>query len=278
MRVEDMPEMPEIETIARKLRKSVLGKRIEGIRLSGQSLRRPIPDSFIRLLKGRTVRRVLRRGKYIVVELQPKIYWLLHLGMSGRLLYHTNTFRQTSHTHAVIRFSDASSLEFRDPRRFGLLDVCEASRPQEIPVIRGLGEEPLGKRFDGRWLHAVIVASRQELKSFLLDQRRVAGLGNIYVCEALFEAGLHPARRCHTLSEEEAFRLASAIKDVLRRAVRRRGTSFSDFIDLDGNTGKNQMYLKVFQREGDACVRCGDPILRLRQGNRSTFFCAGCQR
>lgn len=273
-----MPEMPEIETIARKLRKTVLGKRIKGVRLSGKPLRRPIPGSFARSLRGRTVRRVCRRGKYIVVELQPKIYWLMHLGMSGRLLYHTNAFRPDPHTHAVIRFSDASSLEFRDPRRFGLLDVCEVSRLQEIPAIRGLGEEPLGNRFDGRWLHSVILNSRQELKSFLLDQRRVAGLGNIYVCEALFEAGLHPERRCYTLSEEEAFRLARAIRSVLSRAVRMRGTSFSDFIDLDGNTGKNQMYLKVFQREGDACVRCGNPVLRMRQGNRSTFFCAGCQR
>jgi formamidopyrimidine-DNA glycosylase len=273
-----MPEMPEIETIARKLRKTVLGKQIKGVRLSGQSLRRPVPASFVRSLKGRTVRRVLRRGKYIVMELQPKIYWLLHLGMSGRLLYHESAFRRTPHTHAVIRFSDASSLEFRDPRRFGLLDVCEAARPREIPQIRDLGEEPLGKRFGGDRLHALIVRSRQELKAFLLDQKRVAGLGNIYVCEALFEAGLHPARRCHTLDAEEAFRLASAIRSVLRRAVRRGGTSFSDFIDLDGNTGKNQMHLKVFHREGHTCPRCGGSVSRMRQGNRSTFFCAGCQR
>ena len=273
-----MPEMPEIETIARRLRKTVLGKQIKGVRLSGQPLRRPVPDSFVKSLRGRTVRRILRRGKYIVVELEPRIYWVLHLGMSGRLLYHGGAFRPTLHTHAVIRFSDGSRLEYRDPRRFGLLDVCEAPSLREIPAIRRLGEEPLGRRFDGRWLHAAIVKSRQELKAFLLDQKRVAGLGNIYVCEALFEAGLHPSRRCFTLSEEEAFRLARGITDVLRRAVRMRGTSFSDFIDLDGNTGKNQMYLKVFQREGNACVRCGASVQRARQGNRSTFFCAGCQR
>jgi len=273
-----MPEMPEIETIARKLRKTVLGKQIRGVRLSGQTLRRPVPGSFVRSLKGRTVRRIFRRGKYIVVELHPKIYWILHLGMSGRLLYHQSAFRRTTHTHAVIRFSDASSLEFRDPRRFGLLDICEVSHLHEIPAIRGLGEEPLGKRFDGHWLHTLIVNSHRELKSFLLDQKRVAGLGNIYVCEALFEAGLHPARRCRTLNADEAFRLARAIRSVLRRAVRMGGTSFSDFIDLEGNTGKNQMHLKVFQREGNACDRCGSSILRMRQGNRSTFFCAGCQR
>ena len=272
-----MPEMPEIETIARELRKTVPGKRIKGVRLSGQTLRRPVPVSFVRSLKGRTVRGIFRRGKYLVVELHPKIYWLLHLGMSGRLLYHEGAFRTARHTHAVIRFSDGSSLEFRDPRRFGLLDICKVSRLEEIPEIRGLGEEPLGRGFDGHRLHTMIVNSRREVKSFLLDQKKVAGLGNIYVCEALFEAGINPARCCHTLSAEEAFRLARAIRGVLRRAVRMGGTSFSDFIDLEGNTGKNQMHLKVFQREGGSCARCGGSIQRMRQGNRSTFFCDGCQ-
>jgi len=273
-----MPEMPEIETLARKLRKTVIGKQIAGVSLSGLSLRRPVTESFAEAIRGRTIRKILRRGKYLVVELQPKIYWLIHLGMSGRLLYHEGDFRRTPHIHAVIRFSDASRLEYRDPRRFGLLAAYYVSGPRQIPELRSLGAEPLSKRFDADRLQPMIQGSRQELKSFLLDQKRIAGLGNIYACEALYEAGLHPARRCNTLNREEVSRLVDAIRNVLRRAVRMGGTSFSDFIDLEGNPGKNQMYLKVFQREGNACIGCGGFIQRIRQGNRSTYFCAGCQR
>jgi formamidopyrimidine-DNA glycosylase len=273
-----MPEMPEVETIVRKLRKTVIGKKVADISLSGLPLRRPVHAAFSSKLRGRTIRRILRRGKYIVVELEPKIFWLIHLGMSGRLLYHSGFTGKNKHTHAVVRFSDASLLEYRDPRRFGLMDAYEVMRPEQIPEIRSLGKDPLSSGFSDGWLRPMLQNSRQELKAFLLDQNRVAGLGNIYVCESLFLAGIHPARRGFTLNSKEISCLVEAIRAVLRRAIRHRGTSFSDFIDLEGNPGKNQQYLKVFQKDGDACIRCGKPIQRIRQGNRSTFFCSNCQR
>ncbi|MBN2317956.1 MAG: bifunctional DNA-formamidopyrimidine glycosylase/DNA-(apurinic or apyrimidinic site) lyase [Acidobacteria bacterium] len=273
-----MPEMPEVETLVRKLRKTVTGKRIVRVSLSGLSLRRPVSGTFAAKLQGRTIRRIQRRGKYIVIELAPRIFWLVHLGMSGRLRIHPQSFHCHKHTHAVIRFSDASVLEYRDPRRFGLLAVYEVAKPEQIPEIRSIGKDPLMSGFDDRWLQPMLLNCRRELKSFLLDQKKVAGLGNIYVCEALYLAGIHPSRRCYTLELKEVSRLVAAIRQVLRRAVRHRGTSFSDFIDLEGNPGKNQYYLNVFKREGESCVHCGNAIHRIRQGNRSTFLCSYCQK
>ena len=273
-----MPEMPEVETLARKLRETVTGKKIVRVSLSGRPLRRPVSGDFAVKLRNRTIRRILRRGKYLVVELEPKIFWLIHLGMSGRLLYHRQDFQGAKHTHAAVIFSDASVLEYRDPRRFGLLSVHEVAQPGHIPEIRSIGMDPLKPGFNDGWLRPMLRNSRRELKAFLLDQQKIAGLGNIYVCEALFMAGIHPSRRCCTLDSKEVSRLVAAIREVLRRAIRRRGTSFSDFIDLEGNPGKNQYYLSVFQRDGKPCIRCGSAIQRIRQGNRSTFICSCCQR
>ena len=272
-----MPEMPEVETLARKLRGTVIGKRVADVCLSGLPLRKPIVDTFASQLRGRTIRKILRRGKYLIAELDPKGYWLIHLGMSGRILYHAQHSAVTKHTHAVIRFVDSTELEYRDQRRFGLLTAYGEGRLSSIPEIRHLGMDPLHSGFDNEYLGPLLEKSRQEIKSFLLDQRRIAGLGNIYVCEALFRARIHPARRCFTLEPREISQLVGAIRKVLRAAIRHHGTSFSDFMDSDGMTGENQKYLKVFQREGKACCRCRTPVRRMRQGNRSSFYCSYCQ-
>ena len=272
-----MPEMPEVETIARRLRRSLVGKRIAEVDLSGLPLRKPVEDSFRLQLPGRSIRGVRRRGKYLVIELEPPLFWLIHLGMSGRICFGSTTGQVEKHTQAVIRFSDASELHYNDHRRFGLLAVYEVHDLRQIPEIRRLGVDPLNRRFQAAWLLQQLARCRQEIKSFLLDQQKIAGLGNIYVCEALYRARIHPARRCYTLTLAEAGRLVRAIQKVLRIAIRHRGTSFSDFMDSDGQAGENQRYLRVFQREGKRCARCRTEILRLRQGNRSSFFCPLCQ-
>jgi formamidopyrimidine-DNA glycosylase len=272
-----MPEMPEVETIARKLRKSIVGKRVAEVCLSGLKLRKPVPESFADSLRGREIRNVRRRGKYLIVELRPRAFWLIHLGMSGRVLCRLRPMPPVKHTQAIIRFTDRSELEYRDPRRFGLLAAYEVSRPGRIPEIQRLGKDPLGDGFQAAWLWPQLQASRTEIKSFLLDQRRIAGLGNIYVCEALYHAGVHPLRRCSSLSRREAARLVWAIRKVLRLAIRNRGTSFSDFMDSDGEPGTNQRFLRVFQREGEKCRRCHREIERIHQGNRSSYSCPGCQ-
>jgi formamidopyrimidine-DNA glycosylase len=272
-----MPEMPEVETLARKLRKRIIGKRISRVRLSGLSLRRPFARNFAAQLQGHTVRKISRRGKYLIAELEPRAFWLMHLGMSGRILYHAASSAGAKHTHVTVQFTDSTELEYRDPRRFGLMDFYEVEQLDQIPEIRSLGMDPLSSAFSGEWLGPHMGKSRQEIKSFLLDQRKIAGLGNIYVCEALFLAQIHPRRRCFTLTAREKHCLVDAIKKVLSDAIRRRGTSFSDFVDSDGNLGQNQNFLTVFQRDGEECVRCKTPIRRILHGNRSSFYCPHCQ-
>jgi len=272
-----MPELPEVETIARKLGGSISGKRITGVTLSGKALRRPIAGDFALRLQNRIVWAIHRRGKYLVVELRPKSFWLIHLGMSGRLRYTRLPADRLSHTHAVIQFDDGSELQYCDPRRFGLLDVYEVAGLESLPELQRLGMDPLHPKFDARKLWPELSRSRRELKSFLLDQSRIAGVGNIYACEALFRARLHPARRCSSLTRREAAALARATRQVLQAAIDHRGTSFSDFRDSDGEPGEHQDFLRVFQREGEPCRRCRATIRRLRQANRSTYFCPRCQ-
>jgi formamidopyrimidine-DNA glycosylase len=272
-----MPEMPEIETLARQLRKELIGKNIAEVRLSGLPLRKPIDDDFAARLCGRTIRKILRRGKFLVIELEPKAFWLIHLGMSGRIFYHSPASSGVKHTQAIFRFSDFTELEYRDHRRFGMLAAYEVLQLSQVPEMRSLGKDPLSADFSGEWLATLLRGSRREIKSFLLDQRKIAGLGNIYVCESLFLAGIHPSRRCLNVTSAEAARLAISIRKVLRDAVRHRGTSFSDFRDSLGEPGDNQRHLMVFHREGKECIRCGARIQRMRQGNRSSFYCIYCQ-
>jgi formamidopyrimidine-DNA glycosylase len=273
-----MPEMPEVETIARKLRKAVVGKRIAGVTLSGLPLRRPVGEEFAVTLTGRTIRGIRRRGKYLIAELEPRSFWLIHLGMSGRIVYTPLNSERKKHTHAVIQFTDRTELQYCDHRRFGLLSAYPVSRIREIPELKLLGKDPLSAGFSAGWLKPLLVKCTQEIKAFLLDQRRVAGLGNIYVCEVLFDAGIHPSRRCHTINDLEIARIVRGTRKVLRAAIRHRGTSFSDFMDSDGLPGDHQSFLRVFQREGEKCGRCRSIIRRMRQGNRSSFYCPRCQK
>lgn len=272
-----MPELPEVETISRELGRTLPGKRVSEVILSGLPLRRPLPEDFAPQLSGRTIRKIHRRGKYLVAEMQPRSFWLIHLGMSGRILYRRNPDGIEKHTHAVVRFTDGTELAYVDPRRFGLLRLYESGRLAEVPELRRLGKDPLAPGFDGDWLWSRLSRSRREIKSFLLDQHRIAGLGNIYVCEALFRAGIHPGRRCCGISRREAESLARAVRGVLRAAIRHRGTSFSDFLDSEGAPGGHQEFLQVFMREGERCRRCRSLIRRLRQGNRSSYYCPVCQ-
>jgi formamidopyrimidine-DNA glycosylase len=272
-----VPELPEVETIARRLRRSVIGRRVAAVSLSGMPLRRPIAADFAYRLRNRVIRRVHRRGKYLILEMNPRAWWLVHLGMSGRLLYNPPGSPAPDHTHAIIRFCDQSELHYRDPRRFGLLALYETPRLSEIPELSRLGRDPLSSRITPRWLWPLLSGSRRPIKAFLLDQRRIAGLGNIYVCEALHLARIHPGRRCDSITHQESARLATAVRHVIRKAAVHHGTSFSDFVDSDGRAGSHQRHLRVYQREGRKCPRCPAAIRRLIQSNRSSFFCPHCQ-
>jgi formamidopyrimidine-DNA glycosylase len=272
-----MPELPEVETIARKLSPAITGKRVAAVYLSGKSLRKPIPGDFAARLLNRTIRTLHRRGKYLIVEMKPHAFWLIHLGMSGRLSYSAGIAKRPNHTHATICFDGGGELQYFDPRRFGLMDLYEIPKLEELPEVKQLGLDPLSSTIAGPWLWRELARTRRDIKSFLLDQRRIAGVGNIYASEVLFRVRLHPERRCNTLSQRDASALARAVREVLQAAVDHRGTSFSDFLDSDGAPGEHQDFLQVFQREGEKCRRCRAIIHRLRQGNRSSYYCPRCQ-
>jgi formamidopyrimidine-DNA glycosylase len=272
-----MPEMPEVETIARVLREAILGRRIARVRLSGLALRRPVASDFCATLQGKTIRAVDRRGKYLILGLDPTGFLLIHLGMSGRIFFFPEAAEVAPHTHARILFADSTELQYRDHRRFGLLAAYECAGISEIPELASMGLDPLMSRINLNQFWETLRDCRQEVKAFLLDQKKISGVGNIYASEALFAAGIHPARRCHTLSREEALALISSVRRVLRAGVRHRGTTFSDFMAADGEPGTHQNHLHVFQREGERCRRCRSLIERLRQANRSTYYCPHCQ-
>lgn len=274
-----MPELPEVETVRRHLERRVPGRRVTGVWTSGKALRKPLARGFARTFAGGRFTGIRRIAKFLYLDWEDAkgrdgSSLQAHLGMTGRFVFRGSQVRERPpHTHVVWRFEDGASLLFCDARRFGLLEWVERdARP------RGVGIDPTETEVTGELLFRMSRRARVSLKSFLMDQRRVAGLGNIYACEALFRARLSPRRLAKGLTRLEAGRLATAIRDSLAEAVRFRGTTFSDFRDLDDRPGDFGPSLFVYGREGEPCKVCATPIRRLVQAGRSTFYCGGCQR
>ena len=279
-----MPELPEVEAVRRRLAPSLVRARIAAVDLRRPDLRRPFPRHFAGRLTGQTVLALTRRAKYLLAALSSGETLLVHLGMSGsfRVLYARPAARAGSrtagadpHDHVVFHLSSGRAIAFNDPRRFGVMDLVAAGRLDEHPALSRLGPEPLSDRFDAAALAAACRGKRTSLKAALLDQRVVAGLGNIYASEALHVAGLSPRRRASVLAtptgapRDAAYRLAAAIKQVLREAVARQ----------TGRTYRDSRFL-VYEREDEPCERanCRGSIRRLTQGGRSTYYCPVCQR
>jgi formamidopyrimidine-DNA glycosylase len=274
-----MPELPEVEAVARSLRPRLVGRTVEEVRASGKRLRRPVElKKLKRALEGARVLSVERRGKYLLVAFSSEEVVLAHLGMTGRMVFAERAAPFELHTHVIFRLDEELDLRFVDPRRFGVLKVYPAARVDQSDELKVLGLDPLQEAFDVEYLRAALKGSKRDLKSFLLDQGVVAGLGNIYVCEALFRAGLSPRRRAFRVTAERAAALHRAIREVLELGIQNRGTSFSDYVDADGNFGDNQAALLVYGREGEPCPHCGKAIRRVVQGARSSFFCGNCQK
>lgn len=274
-----MPELPEVETVVRTLGPLLLNRRIEGVWTSGLPLhmQKTVDVASLKRVMDGNVTVVRRRGKYILMHvLRGKIssVVLIHLGMSGKLMVAPVAQPRPAHTHVVLSLSPESELRFVDPRRFGQFSV--AASESELPQIVEMGPEPLDN-LSVETFASSLGESRAPIKSFLLDQRRIAGLGNIYVSEALFEAGLHPARPALKVKRHAAPLLA-AVRLVLQRGIENRGTTLRDYVDGVGVAGKNQHALRVYGREGQACVRCALPIRRSVDAGRSTFFCSRCQK
>jgi len=274
-----VPELPEVESVARSLQPHLVGRRVLGVETSGLPLRRPIDRARLRAAcKDARVDAVRRVGKYLLIDLSTENVLLIHLGMSGNLLVKPRTEPRRPHTHAVFALEGAAELRYVDPRRFGVLRSYNRADLAASPELKILGLDPLDPAFTAGYLRAQLGATRRDVKTFLLDQTRLAGVGNIYACEALHHAAIAPRRRTHALSAERAARLHASIVTVLERGIANRGTSFSDYVDADGAAGENQHALAVYGREGLACPRCGRKIRRLVQGARSTFYCPGCQK
>ncbi|MHB0857012.1 MAG: DNA-formamidopyrimidine glycosylase [Anaerolineae bacterium] len=272
-----MPELPEVETIARSLNEQLAGQRIAGVSIGWpRSIARPGVEAFSEQLVGRTVQRVGRRGKFIVMDLYPSKHLIVHLRMTGQFLVCEDAWALESdrHTHVTIVFESGCVMRFRDVRKFGRFALVDDASE----VLGALGLEPLSDTFTCEALAALLRSRRRQIKPALLDQTMVAGLGNIYVDEALWEARIHPLRTTHTLTEGEVARLHEAVRRVLAQAISNRGTTFRDYRDPQNLPGENQRALAVYGRKGEPCPRCASPIVRILVGQRGTHFCPVCQK
>jgi formamidopyrimidine-DNA glycosylase len=274
-----MPELPEVETICRSLAPHLTGRILAEVEARAAGLRRPFPSAAVlHGLAGQRILRLERRAKYLLWHLDGGGVLVIHLGMSGRLRYHAQPSPAESHTHLIFHFSGGSQLHFRDPRRFGSLDLAAPGELSALPALRDLGLEPLSPDFTPEFLHARLAATQRTVKGLIMDQRVVVGVGNIYANEALHKAGIHPLRTGCTLQAEESAALHAAIVAILQQAVERGGTTLTDYRNGIGEPGFFQLDLAVYGRKEEACPRCGGRIARLVQEGRSSFVCEACQK
>ncbi|MGQ0609681.1 MAG: bifunctional DNA-formamidopyrimidine glycosylase/DNA-(apurinic or apyrimidinic site) lyase [Paracoccaceae bacterium] len=282
-----MPELPEVETVRLGLAPVMEGRRIEAAAVNAAGLRWPFPPGMAGRLTGARVDRLRRRSKYILADLSTGETLLIHLGMSGRMLisghmpgafFHDHPAPQ-KHDHVVLTMEGGARVTFNDARRFGAMDLVATAGAEAHPLLASLGPEPLGNGFDAATLAARFAGRRTPIKSALLDQRNVAGLGNIYVCEVLFRAGLHPQRLAGDLGADEVARLVPIIREVLAEAIAAGGSSLRDFRQADGELGYFQHAFRVYGREGEPCTApgCGGQVHRIAQAGRSSFYCPICQ-
>ncbi|MCR9146872.1 MAG: bifunctional DNA-formamidopyrimidine glycosylase/DNA-(apurinic or apyrimidinic site) lyase [Rhodobacteraceae bacterium] len=283
-----MPELPEVETVRRGLEPAMSGAVIARAQVNRPDLRWPFPDRMAERLTGQCVLSLRRRSKYILADLASGETLLIHLGMSGRMLISGDPLGQfvhdhpapAKHDHVVLEMANGARVTFNDPRRFGAMDLIDTCNAESHLLLRNLGPEPLGNAFDGPYLAGALAGRNTPVKSALLDQRIVAGLGNIYVCETLFRAGISPLRRAGRIAATRAAGLVPIIRDVLSEAIAAGGSSLRDFRQADGELGYFQHSFDVYGREGEACRReaCTGTIRRKVQSGRSSFYCAVCQR
>lgn len=270
-----MPELPEVETTRRGIAPHLLGRRITGATLRRPDLRWPIPDAIRDELPGQRIEAVERRAKYLLLQAQTGSA-ILHLGMSGCLRVLPGGTPAAPHDHVDLAIEGGSLLRLTDPRRFGAL--LWQARGEVHPLLAGLGPEPLSAAFDGGHLHALGRGRRGPVKTFLMDQSVVVGVGNIYAAESLFLAGIDPRRAAGRVSRERYERLAEAVKRILTHAIARGGTTLRDFLNPDGAPGYFEQELLAYGREGQPCRTCGTPLRGLRIGQRASAWCPVCQR
>lgn len=270
-----MPELPEVETTRRVLAPHVLGRSIMAVEVREPRLRWPVARSLPRQLAEQRIDSLERRGKYLLFGTAAGTL-LVHLGMSGSLRYLAEPHAHGAHDHIDVRFAGGGALRFNDPRRFGSFHLT--ARPLEHPLLKDLGPEPLGTDFDAQYLWRSCRNRRVTIKQHLMNGRVVVGVGNIYANEALFRAGIHPARQAGRIARARFEPLVAAVRDVLADAIEEGGTTLRNFVDGDGQPGYFRGSLRVYERNGAACLQCGGPIKRQVLGQRASYFCPRCQR
>ena len=271
-----MPELPEVETAMRGLEKRLLGRRIASFIQRRDDLRFPLPPALPERLVGRKIQSFSRRAKYILANLDNDHVLMLHLGMSGRLLFDGE--EAGKHEHLTFGFDDGSVLRYVDPRRFGMLDLVSGQALNDHPRLADLGLEPLAPSFDGKALRTKLARTTSPIKTAIMNQKLVVGVGNIYASESLYRARIAPMRGADSLKPADDRRLANAIKAVLKDAIKAGGSSLRDYVQTDGELGYFQHQFEVYGRRDLPCLTCGHPIRATIQANRSTFHCARCQR
>ncbi|MDQ2065314.1 bifunctional DNA-formamidopyrimidine glycosylase/DNA-(apurinic or apyrimidinic site) lyase [Xinfangfangia sp. CPCC 101601] len=283
-----MPELPEVETVRRGLLPVMEGQQILQAAVNRPDLRWPLPDRMAERLTGARVLALRRRSKYILADLSTDETLIIHLGMSGRMLisggvvgaFHHEHPAPGKHDHVVLEMEGGARVTFNDARRFGAMDLIATAGADAHPLLAALGPEPFGNDFDEIYLAGVLAGRRTPIKSALLDQRLIAGLGNIYVCEVLFRAGLAPQRLAGALTQLQTAQLVPIIRDVLAEAIEAGGSSLRDHRQTNGELGYFQHNFRVYGREGQPCATpgCDAMIARVVQSGRSSFYCPSCQR
>ena len=271
-----MPELPEVETTCRGIAPLLCGRRVTSVDVREPHLRWPVPPALARELPGQPVCGVSRRAKFLLLE-SPVGHLILHLGMSGSLRIVPRELSPEKHDHLDVVMDDGRCLRFRDPRRFGAA-LWTTDDPLEHPLLKNLGPEPLGDEFTAQWLHDLSQRRRVAVKSFLMNSRVVAGVGNIYASEALFLAGIHPGRPAGRISLKRYQRLVEAVREVLGAAIAAGGTTLRDFVDSNGHPGYFSQRLRVYGRQDEACGKCGTAVRSRVIGQRSSYYCQRCQR
>jgi formamidopyrimidine-DNA glycosylase len=277
-----MPELPEVESLRQILARSATGRRVLSAVVSEPRLRRAVSSDFAALIAGRTIEKIVRRAKYLLIHLSGGHVMLVHLGMSGSLTHRGNGFDSRSfnprHDHVIFTLDDGSRLVYNDPRRFGLMKLMSGGEIAHVEELKGLGPEPLSADFNASYLWQVTRGRTASIKNVLMDQRVVAGVGNIYASEILFRAGVRPTRRAGKVTRAEIEKIVAQTGAVLHEAIGSRGTTFRSYRDSQGEPGAFVTRLRVYGRAGDPCRICGSVIKAVTVGQRSSFYCPQCQR
>jgi len=274
-----MPELPEVETVCRGLQKPLVGKRISAVQQNRPNLRIPFPANMLKRLIGQTVNTLYRRAKYIIADLSSNESLIIHLGMSGRILIHDDHPAPEKHDHMVIDTDQGARIIFNDPRRFGMVDLAPTATLAQHRFFSHLAPEPLSNSFHADYLFKKLRNKRTTIKSAVLDQCIIVGVGNIYAAESLFQSHIHPERLANTLSQAEVENLVVAIRDVLNKAIEAGGSSLRDYVQASGELGYFQHKWAVYGKVGEPCHAkgCVSTIQKIQQSGRSTFYCPTCQ-